>query len=200
MAVFQEEEFYHIYNQGNNKQTIFLDEGNYAYFLSLAEKLIAPKCEIISWCLMPNHFHLLVKTNSESVRKKSVGSLILTELSNAIRVLQSNYTLAFNKKNNRTGSLFRQKFKAKLIDTNNDSKYLITCFQYIHQNPLKAGLVQRMEDWKYSSFSLYKDLSESTFTCVDKGIKYLDLDMGLFYYDSYRILDEDLLDKIILED
>lgn len=200
MAVFQEDEFYHIYNQGNNKQAIFLDEDNYTYFLSLVEKLVVPKCDLVSWCLMPNHFHLLVKSNSESVKEKSVGSLRLTELSNAIRVLQSNYTLAFNKRNYRTGSLFRPKFKSKLIDTTIDDKYLRTCFHYIHQNPLKAGLVQRMEDWKYSSFNHYKERSVSGLTNVNIGASYLDLDMEFFYAESYKLLDENLLDKIVFED
>ena len=168
MAVFHEEEFYHIYNQGNNKQAIFQEEDNYAYFLSLIEKHVASKCEIVSWCLMPNHFHLLIKTNFESVKEKPVGSLVLTELSNAIRVLQSNYTLAFNKRNSKTGSLFRPKFKSKLVDTSDD-RYLRTCFHYIHQNPLKAGLVQKMEDWKYSSFNDYIEKTVSRITNISLG-------------------------------
>lgn len=129
-----------------------------------------------------------------------MGSLRLTELSNAIRVLQSNYTLAFNKRNNITGSLFRPKFKSKLINTTIDDKYLRTCFHYIHQNPLKAGLVQRMEDWKYSLFNHYKEKSVPRFTNVNIGARYLDLDMELFYAESYKLQDENLLDKIVFED
>ncbi len=193
MAAFLAEEFYHVYNQGNNREPVFLNDNNYVYFISLIEKFILPHCDILSWCLMPNHFHFLIKTDKRSIKTKQVGSLTLSELSNGFRLLQSSYSQAFNKRNNRTGSLFRQNSKAKLIETQKDGGYLQNCFHYIHQNPLKASLVNRMEDWPYSSFHEYLSPSTSLLTNTISGIKYLDLDMYTFYQESHQLIKDDIL-------
>ncbi len=196
MATFHQDEFYHIYNQGNNRQPIFNDGANCVYFISLIEKYVAPHCDIISWCLMPNHFHFLVKTNQHSVQEKLVGVLKLTNLSNGLRILQTAYTAAFNRQFNMSGSLFWQRSKAKLIDTSRNDEYLSACFHYIHQNPLKAGLVYKMEDWKYSSFNDYLNQSIFTLTQKDLGIKYLNLDESTFYKESYGFVNSHLINKI----
>ncbi len=151
---FEIDNIYHIYNQGNNKKKIFHSAENYLYFLKLYRKFVSPHVDLLSYCLMPNHFHFLVNTNSHSIKIKKIGSLNLSELSNGIRMLLSSYSSAINKQQQSSGSQFRQRTQAKLLEID-DANYPFICFQYIHQNPLKAGLVERMEEWEYSSFKDY---------------------------------------------
>ena len=103
---------------------------------------------------MPNHFHFLVNTTEKSVQLEKVGSIEVSSLANGFRKLLSSYAQAINKQEQRTGSLFRQKTKAKLLSEAN-AHYPVQCFHYIHQNPVRASLVKRMEDWEFSSFQDY---------------------------------------------
>lgn len=158
---FIEDSIYHIYNQGNNKQQIFFTHENYLYFLNIYRNLVSPHVDTLSYCLMPNHFHFLVSTNQQSVKEIKVGSLTLSALSNGIRMLLSSYATAINKQQSTTGSLFRQKTKAKILN-NGSVNYVFTAFHYIHQNPLEAGLVKSLNDWEYSSFKDYIGLRQGS--------------------------------------
>jgi putative transposase len=144
---FSDHSFYHVFNRGINKQKIFFNQNNYEFFLDKIERHIVPYCDIISYCLMPNHFHLLISTNEQA-----------TYLSKALQVTLSSYTRAINIQENRTGSLFQQNTKRKYIHTNDDGRYLSSVFKYIHQNPIDAKLVLSPEDWQYSSYNEYFDL------------------------------------------
>ena len=159
---FQSGEQYHIYNRGNNRQDIFFNEENYLFFLKKLKNQIQPHCDILCWCLMPNHFHLIINANEHSCKmRKAFGSSNMQELSYQVGILISTYSQAINKQNNTTGSLFQQKTKAKdLIVKNNFKKgnYLINAMHYTHQNPWKAGLAKMIEDWPYSSFPDYAGL------------------------------------------
>src|SRR5579885_209493 len=168
---FIEDSIYHVYNQGNNKQQIFFTHENYLYFLNNYRTLVAPYADTIAYCLMPNHFHFLVSTNQQSVKKIKIGSLTLSALSNGIRILLSSYATAINKQQQTTGSLFRQKTKAKILN-NGSVNYSFTAFHYIHQNPLEAGLVKSLSDWEYSSFKDYIGLRKGSL-CNQKLAKQL---------------------------
>jgi putative transposase len=191
---FESGQFYHIYNQGNNKQQLFLEPDNYEYFKQLIVHYIKPNCQIISWCLMPNHYHFLILTNDESVKEKTVGSLKIQYLSNGFRLLQSTYSHAINKRFSRSGSMFRQRYKSKHIDTGKDGKYLNACFNYIHQNPVAASLVHSIEDWKYSSFKTYLLGHDDELTEQTTGRKFLEIDNTTFYIESTAKLRVDLKD------
>lgn len=154
---FEYDNLYHIYNQGNNKQQIFFSEANYLYYLKLYRNFVHPFTDTIAYCLMPNHFHFLIHTNEQSINKIKIGSLYLSQLSNGIRKLLSSYAAAINKQKHTTGSLFRQKTKAELIN-NASPDYAVTVFNYIHQNPLNAKLVKHLTDWNYSSYKDYAGL------------------------------------------
>lgn len=143
---------YHIYNRGNNQQTIFFNQENYFYFLRKCHKYLKPVSDIFAWCLMPNHFHFLIEVTNKSLEPIKVGGIAMPSITNGFRLLQSSYTKGINKQLNRTGNLFQQKAKAKFVSEEN---YSITAFHYIHQNPVIAGLVKDVEDWPYSSFSDY---------------------------------------------
>ena len=105
-------EIYHIYNQGNNKELLFYEDIDYLEFIRLFRKFIFPYCKVLAYCLMPNHFHFLIYTLEKSAEYKRIGNIQSCELSNGFRLLQSSYAQYINKKQNRTGSLFRQKAKA----------------------------------------------------------------------------------------
>ncbi|MEM8895480.1 MAG: transposase [Bacteroidota bacterium] len=137
---------------------------------------------------MPNHFHFLIKTTNQSVEIRNIGSLKMNAITNGFRVLLSSYSQAINKQEGRSGSLFRQKTKFKLLEPSNEN-YPRICFNYIHQNPLTAGLVAKMEDWEFSSFRDYADIRSGSL-CNQKLAYYLlDSDRERFYEESYQLID-----------
>ena len=113
---FTPENVYHIYNRGNNKQPIFFNDRNYHFFLNKINKQLSPISEILCWCLMPNHFHLMVYATEKScAEQSSFGGKPMQEFAYQLGVLLSSYSQAINKQNGTTGSLFQQKTKAKLV-------------------------------------------------------------------------------------
>jgi putative transposase len=175
--------FLHIYNQGNNKQRIFFEDSNYIFFLEKIRKHIRPHCKILGYCLMPNHFHFLVYTTENSIQKTKVGVIELNILVNGFRSIQSSYAQAINKSLRRSGSLFRQKTKFKFVA---DDFNALNCLNYIHQNPIKAGLVERMEYWRYSSFRDYCELRDGTMCDKVLSRTILRINEGEFYDQSYK--------------
>jgi putative transposase len=159
---FIENEFYHIYNQGNNQQLIYFSDANYLFFIKKIRDQIAPVADILCYCLMPNHFHILIQANEKTIEeRKSFGGKPMQELAYRIGMMLSSYSQAINKQNKTTGSLFRQKTKAKLLSSdadNNKEGYLENCFFYVHHNPLEAKLVTDLKDWPFSSYLDYAGL------------------------------------------
>jgi putative transposase len=172
---------YHIYNRGNKQQPIFFQEEDYVLFLLKMQKELMQNCEILNYNLMPNHFHLiaLVKKADNSKHKN---------LNNAIGTLLRSYTRVMQNRENFKGSLFQQKTKAKEIwDANDLYNYLEICAHYIHLNPKKAGLVNKMEDWKYSSFQHYLNMRHDTFCNKEIFYKVAKLTEEKFIEDSHRL-------------
>jgi putative transposase len=169
---FEEGNIYHVYNMGNNSAKIFFSNDNYLFFLQKIRKEIKPICEILAYCLMPNHFHLMIMATSKSCEKNKQGFQFL---SRKLRTILSSYSQAINKQNNTSGSLFRQKTKAKNLYEfftypTIKEDYTRTCFFYIQNNPVKANLVKSATEWEYSSFLDFCDLRNGTLcnkkTCV----------------------------------
>ena len=149
---------------GNNSHQIFFSKENYRFFINKIEREIKPVCEILAYCIMPNHYHLMVLANEASVQY--LENTKLQKLSRKIGTMQSSYSQAINKEKGTLGSIFRQKTKAKslsqvFIGAKYFNKYALNCFLYIHQNPIKAGLVRRYEDWEFSSFNEYSAIKEN---------------------------------------
>lgn len=132
--------YYHIYNRGVNRGLIFFSDRNYQFFMDKMLKYLRPYSEILAFCLMPNHFHLLIK----------VGYSEFTE--NALRPFLLSYAKAINREQDRIGPLFQGRFQANLIEGEED---LLDCATYIHLNPVMANLVSHPSQWKYSSYSNY---------------------------------------------
>jgi putative transposase len=103
-------EFYHIYNRGNNRQRIFFSDANYLFFIQKIRDQLLPVSKIISYCLMPNHFHLIIMATEKSVEERATfGGKPMQEFAYRIGILLSSYTQAINKQNKTTGSMFQQK-------------------------------------------------------------------------------------------
>lgn len=184
---FYKNEIYHIYNRGNNRQAIFFKPENYLFFLNRIRKHIQPHCSILAWCLMPNHFHLMIHTDEKTIASKHIAGGERNVLVEGIRNTLSSYTQAINKQNRWTGSLFQQNTKAKPMSAIEES-YIKACFHYIHQNPLNAKLVKKMEDWEYSSFADYCGKRKGTLINRDKAAELLLLNSDTFYEESYKLI------------
>lgn len=136
----QDNKFYHIYNRGNNGENIFIEDRNYAFFLSLIQNYILPISEVHAYCLLKNHIHLLIKTlNFEN-------KILYKSFSNLFNA----YAKAINKAYDRNGSLFQDRFSRIQIKNDEHLKQLIL---YIHLNPLHHGCTTNFENYKYSSFN-----------------------------------------------
>ena len=190
----QPETFYHIYNRGINKMPLFFTRENYLYFLGKIKKHMLPHVHAIAYCLMPNHFHLLVYSRS---------NVVPGHFSNDLRVMLRSYTRAVNNQEKRTGSLFQQHTKIKPLQkvdsshtmtqshsmTGNDNDYPFICFHYIHQNPVKAGLVKRMENWEMSSFRDFAGLKNDSICNKELAYELLEIpeSTDLFMDQSYKL-------------
>lgn len=192
---FQPHHLYHIYNQGNNRQRIFHTEDDYQTFLNLYKRLIPSRCSTIAWCLMPNHFHFLIHTDQKCLILEKQGGNLLNPISNAVRVLLSGYARIYNSRYGRSGSIFRQKTKAKCLteisldksQARENLTYATTCFHYIHQNPLVAKLCKSMEAWPYSSYKDYYMLRHESLCDMELARKYCGFDPGNFAEVSKRL-------------
>ncbi len=137
--------FYHIYNRGNQKRKIFLDNNDYLFYLKKLD-VLCKKYEfaLISYCLMPNHIHLIIRQNGNISPSKFISSL------------HTSYSMKFNKKYNLTGHLFQDRYKQKIIK--NDS-YIKNLIVYIHLNPVKDKICNLPKEYKWSSYLEYaKDI------------------------------------------
>ena len=114
---FEQDNVYHVYNRGNNKQPIFFTEANYVYFLQKIKTEWKQYCEIFCYCLMPNHFHFMLMPNETGCESIVLGDKIthIQNLSKAIGKTLSSYTKAVNVQNKTTGNLFQKKTKAALV-------------------------------------------------------------------------------------
>ncbi|PKP16675.1 MAG: hypothetical protein CVU07_06135 [Bacteroidetes bacterium HGW-Bacteroidetes-23] len=151
--------FYHIYNRGVNSCSVFIEEENYLFFLSRFKKYLSDFIEVYAYCLMPNHFHFLIRVknlNPDSFVKVKNFDKALQEnglhsndslVSKQFARFFSSYTQAFNKVQNRHGALFESPFKRKRIE---NDEYLRNLILYIHRNPI--DLNQNFETYKFSSY------------------------------------------------
>lgn len=166
-APIETDTYYHIFNRGINGETLFKEEKNYHYFLEKFEQHLTPIVDTYAYCLLGNHFHMLIRTKSEEEliqfhKPKNdvpLSDIILKEpnriISKQFATLFKTYTLAINKAFLRTGGLFETPFRR--IPITNDA-YFTRLVWYIHFNPQKHGFIDDFRNYPYSSFHshLYK--------------------------------------------
>lgn len=177
LKTYVENGYYHLYNRGVEKRIIFKDKEDYSTFLSLLKNYLTQnplspfsrrtlygRIELLSYCLMPNHFHLLVK----QVDKNAISDFI--------RRLCTTYSMYFNRRYKRTGTLFESRYKASLIDQN---EYLLHLSRYFHQNPintLKRG--QKLDGYFYSSYRNYLGLTHQDWLETEEILTLLKEEFG----------------------
>ena len=152
---------YHVMMRGINHQNIFEEQEDYYQFLNTLD-LMAQSYEsdgtpagrnyiLYAYCLMSNHIHLLIRE-----REDTIGM--------AIKRIASSYVYYYNHKYSRDGHLFRERYKSEPV---NDMAYFVTLLRYIHQNPVKAGIVNKVNDYEFSSWQEYEDKNSTLFPLCD---------------------------------
>jgi len=222
--IYVKDGIYHIYNRGVEKRVIFLEDNDYKYFLKLLKdslsipsqppkinftvtfkgqtfkgvprqpKNFTDKIILLAYCLMPNHFHLLIKQTNDTTIKKFMQSV------------STRYSMYFNKKYDRVGSLFQSAYRAILVQ---EERYLLHLSRYIHQNPSELG--QKLKD-SYSSYADYLNLRNTNWinkTIIlsnfnNKKVNSLNIPSHINSYQSFvedsEVVSEDMLGNIILDD
>lgn len=188
---------YHVMLRGINRQDIFEEDEDYIQFQRVLHALIerhdnqgmqlSPLCTIYAYCMMSNHVHLLLRERDESI-------------GDSIKRIGVAYARYYNKKYERNGHLFQDRFRSEPV---NNLEYFMTLMKYIHQNPVKAGLVAEVRDYPWSSWSEYEG-SFSLICDTSPVIKRMDR-QNLYEFvtmpvDDDRILDIDYNNGSKLED
>ncbi len=160
----EEQCFYHIYNRSINKETIFKSDENYRFFLRRWGKYLSPYVDTYTYALIPNHFHFLARVRpadeaflasakkelTKRGQKFVAGEINVSEfLEDQMKRFLGSYAEAFNKQENREGSLLQKRFKRVMIKSEVQLLYMIA---YNHHNPIHHKLVKNYEDWKYTSY------------------------------------------------
>lgn len=204
--------FYHIYNRGNNKEKIFKEARNYAYFLKLFHKYISPVADTYAYCLLGNHFHFLIRTKGEdeiheNLNVKGViagrnrtpltleGTYASKLISNQFAKLFNSYTQSINKAYGRTGSLFENPFRRISVESD---AYLSRLIAYIHRNPQKHGLIEDFTQYPHSSYQSHRFLEKPTKLRRDEVLKWFG---DAQKYQSFHKIhqEEDGLKKYVIE-
>jgi REP element-mobilizing transposase RayT len=155
---------YHVYNRAHGKEKLFIESTNYHYFLKLFKEYIHPIAEVYAYCLMPNHFHVLLKIKSEEelndyfnvawARKSEKSRNFSTErkITQQFSNFFNAYTKAYNKFYGRLGGLFISNYRRIKIESD---RQFINTVKYIHFNPVNARISKRPEEWSFSSYKAF---------------------------------------------
>lgn len=202
---YVEDGIYHVYNRGINKQDIFLDKRDYATFLYFLKqyllseeklKLIegpslnkltrgrrnfSDEIELLSYCLMPNHFHLMIKQKGRR------------DMSEFLRCLLTNYSMYFNSRYKRIGTIFQGRYKAILVK---DDNYLLHLSRYIHMNPkelIEGRTLNRLLEYEWSSYAEYLGKRDTEWVKPKLILDYFEENRasGLIDKNSYKSFVED---------
>jgi len=164
-------EYYHIFNRGNNREDIFREERNYEYFLSSLFHHLEKSIDVFAYCLLKNHFHLLVHIKSANHQHAHTNPQ--QQFSNFF----NGYAKAINKAYGRSGSLFQKRFGRKVITS---QQYLVRSVCYIHCNPEIHGFVEDFRKYPHSSYH----------TILDNSISRITTDEVLEWFGGVKALEE----------
>ncbi|SCG83872.1 hypothetical protein DW1_2308 [Proteiniborus sp. DW1] len=157
---------YHIILRGINHQDIFIDnEDRHKLIETLAHYKEICGYQLYAFCLMSNHFHLLLKVGTDPLEQ-------------IMRRICGSYVYWYNRKYQRIGNLFQDRFKSEPVE---DDKYFITVLRYIHQNPIKAGIAKDIKNYKWSSYIEYIE---------DKGLTDREFVLKMFSEDKSKAIIE----------
>jgi len=190
---FEVEKYYHIYNRGNNRENIFIEDDNYLYFIKLLKKYLLPILDIYSYCLLPNHFHLIVKLKDESHLPYAIKTG-KTKLYQPFSNLFNAYTKAINKRYSRRGSLFQEHLKRKEIT---DEDYLRNLIIYVNTNPNHHD-ISNFTEYKFSSYAELMSQKQTVLARKDVIDLFEDVENFKYVHQQKKINIETIKD-IILE-
>ena len=186
-------QYYHFYNRGNNKEDIFIEEDNYIYFMSLVKKYLLQVADIYSYCLLPNHFHFILRIkDKENLPEKynNEEAKIFLPFSNLFNA----YAKAFNKKYKRKGSLF-QKSPKRILITN--EKYLRNLIVYVNINPSHHNILD-YKDYKFSSYTALVS-NKSTLIMREEIIELFDTIENLKFVLNNKKIKIDIIREMLFE-
>ena len=207
---FRPQHFYHVFNRGAYKNKVFLEKEDYEMFTSILSYYLKyprtknfayqkkvnefqvrnledePTIHLVAYCLMPNHFHLLLKQLPKAINK--------TNISNLMKRLSITYAMYFQNKYKHVGTLFQGKFKNTTVETDEQLVYLS---KYIHLNP--QGIVQSLDNYPYSSYQAYINKIKLPKWLHPEYVLKLQKDYKKFVEAPIKDREEGLLEKIILE-
>ena len=183
---------YHVMLRGVNYQQLFEQRGDYQKFILILRDMVSPKnefkqslpprCALFSYCMMPDHVHLLIKEEGEC-------------LAEVIKKIASRYAMFYNNKYARNGHLFQDRYESETV---NDDAYFLTVLRFIHQNPVKGQLCYRAEDYNWSSWREYvKVINRMTAICAVHivlsrySLKYLIEQVNTLLPETIQILEFD---------
>ena len=189
---------YHVMLRGINKESIFESNDEKKRFISIiSEQRELQRIKIFGYCMMDNHVHLLIQEETD-------------DISTVIKRIGSSYVYWYNKKHERVGPLFQERFKSECVE---DDGYFMGVLRYIHQNPVKAGMVKTVDKYKWSSYDNYINkidsidykyglslLSENTPRAMTEFIKYMNEENKatfLDYEDFIKLTDREVKEKIL---
>jgi len=162
--------YYHIMIKGNDKKDIFIDDQDKMYFIEILKtKKENNRYDLIAFCIMDNHAHLLLQEREE-------------DIANIMKRINISYVFYFNKKYKKTGHLFQDRYRSEKIE---DDSYLLMATRYIHKNPVKAGIVKKAEKYKWSSYKAYIEEDTVLAKAIDK-----ELVLGIFSEDKKEAREE----------
>jgi len=151
--------FYHVFNRANGNDKLFFQEGHYSYFMDKYKEYLTEYLDTFAYCLLPNHFHLLVRIKSKQSVLEAAGHDLLDLknladqpgklISEKFKRFFISYAKSINKQRGRKGSLFMKPFKRIPIDS---IEYLRNAIVYIHRNPIEHGMVRLISDHKWTSY------------------------------------------------
>lgn len=187
MEKLQPNSSYHIFNHANGFENIFTEDENYRFFIEKYQQYILPIAETYAYCLLPNHFHLVVRIRRREVleevfrnfkstnfsKVQNFGKVEVTDnmieyyISKQFANLFSCYTQSFNKVNKRRGSLFLKNFRREPIK---NKAYFMNAVIYTHRNPVHHAFCDRYTDWSYTSFCEIKERNSQIIE-VDKLLR-----------------------------
>lgn len=136
--------YYHIYNRGNNREKVFFADDDYEFFLAKYRMFIGPFGDTFAYCLLPNQFHFVIRTQLETNK--------ISIVSNQLRKLFITYARRINTRESRSGSLFTKNFQRVEIK---DENHLLSVVRHIHRIPKRQGLELSFQKYRYSSFTIY---------------------------------------------
>ena len=150
---FEEGKFYHLYNRSVDRKPMFNSDGNYEFFLRKYDHYLSPVIDTYAYCLLGNHFHFLIRIQQladfRNANKLPWDKGVHDIVSHQLRKFFQSYALAFNKQQDRIGTLFQTPFKRAIVD---NDQYFTQLIYYIHANPQLHGLIDDFMDWEWSSY------------------------------------------------